>query len=321
MMRNEEMRRYAAYVKAHSRFDVSEELLEKDYMVSLFLQTFRDLLAKGDLSRSAGKICFKGGTLLTKTALEYHRMSEDVDLTYSDAHLFRKETRTKPRERLIKPVAHEFLDDIRQVATTAGFASPTDNDIQIRNSRAVYVIQCKYESAFAGEGSLKIECNFLEDLQQTPEETRLTLVPEALGLDMEYLRSIGYDLEPITMRSYTIPEVILEKFRAILTRKDFKDRDAFDLYLLHEKGYKVLQTNKDLVLRKVKAGDMINQNSEKNLKERCASLASGFDSTEDVSLLSLKKVDWDKYGQFLDDLLEVLKDVCKRTAQPTPPGA
>ncbi len=49
-------------------------VVEKDYYFTVILNNIEPLLTD--------KIVFKGGTLLNKVHLNYHRLSEDLDFTY-----------------------------------------------------------------------------------------------------------------------------------------------------------------------------------------------------------------------------------------------
>src|SRR3989344_8877591 len=49
-------------------------VVEKDYYLTIILNNIEELLSN--------KIVFKGGTLLNKAHLNYHRLSEDLDFTY-----------------------------------------------------------------------------------------------------------------------------------------------------------------------------------------------------------------------------------------------
>lgn len=49
-------------------------LVEKDYYITIILNNIENFLSN--------KLVFKGGTLLNKMHLNYHRLSEDIDFTY-----------------------------------------------------------------------------------------------------------------------------------------------------------------------------------------------------------------------------------------------
>jgi predicted nucleotidyltransferase component of viral defense system len=75
------------------RYKFRLEIIEKDYYLTLILNSVESHLSK--------KIVFKGGTLLNKIHLNYHRLSEDVDFTYYSPGGI--ETRSK-RSRAIMPI-------------------------------------------------------------------------------------------------------------------------------------------------------------------------------------------------------------------------
>jgi len=76
-------------------------IVEKDYYLTVILNNIESLLTD--------KIVFKGGTLLNKIHLNYHRLSEDLDFTYRSTGGL--ETRSQ-RSRAIGPIRDrmpEFL--------------------------------------------------------------------------------------------------------------------------------------------------------------------------------------------------------------------
>ena len=60
-------------IRTAEYFSLSEEIIEKDYFVSLFLKR---------IAEANPNIVFKGGTSLSKAYQLIERFSEDIDLSY-----------------------------------------------------------------------------------------------------------------------------------------------------------------------------------------------------------------------------------------------
>lgn len=181
--------------------------------------------------------------------------------------------------------------------------------VVVRNSRAVYVLLMYYRSLITGEEiPIKIEMNFLENIMHKCLESKINTI---VNHDM-FLKSIGYDIENIMMKTYPLDEIILEKYRAILTRDALKERDIFDLYLIHKKGRDVFKIDMKAVISKIESGVLIAPDLKKNLEKSCQLLETGSfgDSDDDISRFTLVEVDVEKYEQFKTRLFEKLKKVC-----------
>ena len=69
--------KYIEQLKKHFNLANSESILEKDLLLTLILAEFEKL----DLGK---ELIFKGGTLLSRNYLNYHRFSEDLDFVFKD---------------------------------------------------------------------------------------------------------------------------------------------------------------------------------------------------------------------------------------------
>ncbi|MEK7111724.1 MAG: nucleotidyl transferase AbiEii/AbiGii toxin family protein, partial [Patescibacteria group bacterium] len=83
--------KYIEQLKKHFNLANSESILEKDLLLTLILAEFEKL----DLGK---ELIFKGGTLLSRNYLKYHRFSEDLDFVFKDSTSIRELTRSA-RER------------------------------------------------------------------------------------------------------------------------------------------------------------------------------------------------------------------------------
>src|SRR3989344_839017 len=87
--------KYVSEIKRNMNLLISDDIIEKDLLISLILAEFQKH------NGIFNELIFKGGTLLSRNYLKYHRFSEDLDFIYKDSNELRKLTRNR-RERKIK---------------------------------------------------------------------------------------------------------------------------------------------------------------------------------------------------------------------------
>jgi len=312
-MNKTSFKKYVSYVKEKRKSNIEDYYIEKDYFISLFLSTWQKLGDEGKLP-NLNELIFKGGTLLIRNFLNYPRISEDIDFTYEKCNNLRKIESDNKREKEIKKVVVPIIDEIKLICDTAKFDFETDRTnhryIDVRNSRAVYILNVYYNSLITGEEiPIKIELNFLEEIINNYSISKINNV---IDEDL-YLRSIGYNLLNLRINIYPIDEIILEKYRAVLTRGNLKERDVFDLYLINKGQKNVLETNNNLIITKIKSSFLISQVSEENLVNTCKLInKSDFGvSDDDISRLTLIELDDEDYVKFKNRLNTKLKHICK----------
>lgn len=312
-MNKTSFKKYVSYVKEKKKSNIEDYYIEKDYFISLFLSTWQKLEAEGKI-HNLDKLIFKGGTLLIRNFLNYPRISEDIDFTYGKCNNLRKIESNNKREKEIKKVVVPIIDEIKLICDTAKFDFETDRTnlryIDVRNSRAVYILNLYYDSLITGEEiPIKIELNFLEEITHNYSESKINNIVDP---DL-FLRSIGYDLVNMRIDTYSLDEIILEKYRAILTRNRLKERDIFDLYLINKGQKDVFKTDNTLIFKKIRDSYMISQVSKENLVNNCKLLSDGIFgvSDDDISRLTLIEIDGEDYKEFKNLLYDKLKDICK----------
>lgn len=311
-MKSNEFRKYLAYVKERRGTHIPDYYIEKDYVLSRFLSAWQSLKDTGSVP-SLDALVFKGGTLLIRNYLQYPRISEDLDFTHQGSNALRRIEKSNKRETEIKKRVIPLLDEIKRVCEKAEFDFEVERTnpryVLVRNSRAVYVLHFYYHSLLTREEiPVKIEVNFLEDIIYPYTESRINTIVE----NDTYLRSIGYNLKYVTIKTYPFDEIVLEKYRAILTRESFTERDLLDLYLISEQGINVLGVPGNLVKRKLDCGVLIAPGLLQNLKRNCTILQShGFlESEDDVRRLTLVTIDTSRYLHFKNLFFEKLKAIC-----------
>ena len=206
-------------------------------------------------------------------------------------------------------LARNFLDYPR-ISEDLDFTYEGNNKyIMVRNSRAVYILNVYYRSMITGEEiPIKLELNFLEHhIHDCKEERINNIVHHDLTL-----KSIGYDLSNITLKTYPLDEIIIEKYRAILTRNALKERDVFDLYLIDKDCRDVFVFDNKLILEKIESGKLISPDLTNNLNKNCTLLHEGQfgDSDDDITRLSLVEINDEEYDRFKYRLYKKLKHIC-----------
>jgi predicted nucleotidyltransferase component of viral defense system len=257
---------------------------------------------------------FKGGTLLVRNFLQYSKISEDLDFTHEDSNALRVIQNENKLENEIKKRVIPIIEEIKLICDEVGFDFETDRTkpryVVVRNSRAVYVLNMYYRSLITGEEiPIKIELNFLENIMHTCSESRINTIVDR---DI-FLKSIGYDLANITMKTYPLEEIILEKYRAVLTRDALKERDIFDLYLIHQRGTDVFKADNKSILTKIESGVLIAPDLKENLERNCRLVHDDMfgESDDDINRFTLVEIDGEKYEEFKAHLYGKLKEICK----------
>ncbi|MDD4221415.1 MAG: nucleotidyl transferase AbiEii/AbiGii toxin family protein [Candidatus ainarchaeum sp.] len=306
---------YVSFVK--KRYPkLSEMMIEKEYYLSLFLTKISIFINKNS-SCELNNLLFKGGTLLSKYYLNYHRLSEDLDFCYSDSNRLRTLSTSSKLEKEIKSIEIKLIDNLVDICKGTDFdfkddRSKTSKYINIINKRKICVFYIYYKSDYISinESRIKIEVNFIEDRLHNPKNVSLLNIVDKLNLtdlDKVELASFKFDLEKINFKSYDIYEIILEKYRALLTRKENKERDVFDLYLINKK-HDILNINIEDVYLKLKSifvyFSIYKDNYNYNLK---SIKSNNFKFSDNLDDMVIEDYNLDEYNQFKANLLEKLK--------------
>ncbi len=184
------------------------------------------------------KIVFKGGTLLNKVHLNYHRLSEDLDFTY-DVPLSTRSQRSKA----ITPIREKMPDFLRVLQLTSD--NPKGEGF---NNSTQYVFKVKYPSIImARDENIKIEIS----LRQPPLDKPIHNAIKHFYQDP----FTGEDLFPSgKVLSLSLNEAVAEKLKASISRKDAAIRDYYDLWHIAESGFDFYQ-DKFIKLFKRKLSD------------------------------------------------------------------
>ena len=191
------------------------EMIEKDYYLTLILNSTESHLSE--------KIVFKGGTLLNKIHLNYHRLSEDIDFAYFSVEGL--ESRSK-RSRAITPIRENMPGLLKLLELKS--EKPEGEGF---NNSTQYVFNISYPSFITGKDeNIKLEIS----LRQTPIDKPVHNVITHFYKDP----FTGEDLIPKNkILSLTLNEAVAEKLRAAITRKEVAIRDYYDLWFIAESKF------------------------------------------------------------------------------------
>jgi len=194
------------------KYNFRFETIEKDYYLTLILNSVE--------SHLSDKIVFKGGTLLNKIHLNYHRLSEDIDFTYlSSADL---DARSK-RSRVITPIREKMPELLKLLELKS--EKPEGEGF---NNSTQYVFSISYPSFITGKNeNIRLEISLRAPPIDKPVHNVIT----------HFYKDpfTGEDLIPKNkILSLSFNEAVAEKLKAAITRKDVAIRDYYDLWFISE---------------------------------------------------------------------------------------
>jgi len=294
------LQKYIAEIKRNMNLDVSDEIVKKD----LFL-TF--ILAEFEKHKLGDELIFKGGTLLSRNYLKYHRFSEDLDFVHKNSNELRKLPR-KQRERKIKEFIDKFVPKLKKVtdALDLDFSIDRSNTkyCTIIRKRAVYIFRLYYEE----NNYIKIEINFVEEMLNKPKEISVKTITDFFD-SQKLLFDLNLSYENFNVLSYLIEEIVLEKYRALLTRPRLMERDLFDLFLIKDS----LKVNIEEVVDKINGSSLIKRDLDKLIKNNLEKLKNDeyFKSEEKVNDLAIIKYDEDGFEKFKKKIKPILINICE----------
>lgn len=210
-----------------------KELIEKD----LILQQLLKELEKDNYFNH--NFVFKGGTCIIKCYLDYYRFSEDLDFTWINQEIFKQKSEKQIRKLLTQEINKlaEFLQTTSQ-ELSLDFIQDKKNKryFEFGGSNKFVTFKLWYKSQILNiEQFIKIQINFVELIKY---EFRIclarTLFSQLDFKEIEFLFPKESEIIQKTLKinTYNIEEILVEKFRAILTRQTLKSRDFIDIYFI-----------------------------------------------------------------------------------------
>jgi predicted nucleotidyltransferase component of viral defense system len=250
--------------KKYKNKPLTKEMIVKDLTLSYILQEMADHKQRNPFSPFK-KIIFKGGTLLAKSYLGYHRISEDLDFTYKDNKKLNTLSNTEKKEKIKTFLKEEFLPALSQICEKYGFDFDHE-EINKKETKYCPIKSNLYFNKFhvyvneKENNPIKIEINFCEELfYETNNSKIIHLNPNS--------KHLIFPLKEIEFESYSIKEILIEKIRAIITRNGIKERDIYDLFLLQIKGHNVFEIDEQSIIEKIKQGIGYRKNFKKEIKK------------------------------------------------------
>ena len=190
-------------------------IVEKDYYLTVILNNIGAGLSD--------EIAFKGGTLLNKIHLNYHRLSEDLDFVYCGSKALA--TRAQ-RSAAIQPIRERMPEFLR----TLGLKS---DNVRGRgfNESTQYVFIINYDSSVtAREGEIKIEISLRHKPMEKPTDNPIKHFYQD--------PFTGADLIPKNaILSLSLNEAVAEKLKAAINREEAAIRDYYDLWHIAGSGF------------------------------------------------------------------------------------
>ena len=293
--------KYIEQLKRHFNLTNSESILEKDLLLTLVLAEFEKL--------GLGKeLIFKGGTLLSRNYLKYHRFSEDLDFVFKDSNSISDLPR-HARERKVKAFLDVFVPKLKEVADALGLDFSIDRSnkkyCRMLSGRVVYTFKLYYsENKF-----IKVEINFIEKVITSPEKISIKVITDFFE-SKAILYELGLNYQNFNVLSYSLKEITLEKYRAVLTRKRLQDRDLFDLFLITDS----LNADNSKVVEKIKNSSLIKKDLTNLISEKLALLEKDkfFESEEKIEELAITQYNPKEFEQFKQKIKPKLIKICKQ---------
>ncbi len=199
-----------------SKTKFKQDVLEKDYYLTIVLNNINAYFGKS--------IAFKGGTLLNKIYLNYERLSEDLDFTYSGEG---KITTRSQRSQAMKPIREKM----KQLINDLNFHSNNPKGEGSNNSTQ-YIFIFYYHSIITGKDE-KIKCDI--SLRNRPvdaiTDNRISHFYKNPFNKNENI------IEENKIYTLSVNEVVAEKLRCSITRRKKAIRDYYDLFNIYECGF------------------------------------------------------------------------------------
>ena len=190
-------------------------MVEKDFYLTLIL---------GNITTSlSDKLVFKGGSLLNKVYLDYHRLSEDLDFSVMGIEDLNSRSL---RSKAMKPIRSRMVHFVKQIELICdnpkgeGFKNSTH-----------YIFTLHYPSIITARlENIKIEIGLRHPLADKPVHAIIKhfFQDPFTGNDL---------IVPQKILCMSLSEAVAEKLRAALTRRDVAIRDYYDLWYIAESKF------------------------------------------------------------------------------------
>jgi len=245
--------------------------------------------------------------LLSRNYLKYHRFSEDLDFVHRDSGFLRSLTRNQ-REKKIKQFVDLFTPKLKEVTDTLGLEFSTDRSnvkfCKILHGRTVYTFKVYYSNI----QFIKIEINFIEKMVDRTQKVSVGTITDFFD-SKRLMSDLNLSYSNFQVQSYSLKEITLEKYRAVLTRNKLKERDLFDLFLIKDS----LKADINEIVEKIKNSSLIKRDLTKLIGEKLELLQNGkfFESEEKIEQLAVVIYDKKEFEEFKERIKPILIEICK----------
>jgi len=287
------------------------DLVEKDVIISKMLVY---LTQNKDFSQN---YAFKGGTCLTKCYLGYYRFSEDMDFTYLNQKEFGGVSKKKIRELISKKIEKlgKLIESVaKKLDLDFKIEKESKKYVQFGGSNAFVTFKIWYDSKeLKKETFVKIQVNHIEKLNYPIKELNVGfIVPKNLEKDFSFISPEEAEtlLNPVKIKAYDLKEILIEKIRAILTRRGIKARDFVDVFLITNKDKLDLNDFKKEIIEKI--SDMLKfEKYSQNIKSKETQLNDKLILGEEALMLIPIDKEFPKFVKkfniFLKEIIKELK--------------
>jgi len=284
------------------------DLIEKDILLQMLLN---ELVKNKDFKDN---FAFKGGTCLIKNYFGYFRFSEDLDFTYLNQKEFNGISKKKLREIISKKIdgIGELIEPIaKQLNLDFKIEKENRKYFEFGGSNAFVTFKLWHDSIVLNKPSfIKIQINFIEKLNyEIKELPAVFIIGNKDKKEIELLfNDYSYLLNPVKIKAYDLKEILIEKVRAILTRRGIKARDFVDVFLIAKKDKLDLKDFKKEIIEKI--SDMLKfEKYTLNIKSKETQLNDNLILGEEEALM-LTPID-KSFPKFLKELNLFLKEIIK----------
>ncbi|MEA3414309.1 MAG: nucleotidyl transferase AbiEii/AbiGii toxin family protein [Nanoarchaeota archaeon] len=294
------IKRFVAQIKEKHK-KISEPTIEKDFYLTLLLNEIsKDI--KENTESLFSKLVFKGGTLLTRAHLNYHRISEDLDFTYLENQKLHKLS-AKQRKKVISNITDKLVKEINKISKKFNLdfsINKADKKYcKVMDRKNVYMFKIYYKPVYGADEFIKFEVNFNDELiYPVLFENIKHLFDVELIKDLEFVENLKIQIRK-NIPCYDLREIAGEKIRAILTRPTIKERDLFDLFLISNTINLEKDLDKKKIVSKIVSSKSFIKGLPEKIKENIEMLTKNRDAIiEERSKLTLIKIKEKEYSEF-----------------------
>ncbi len=308
MISEEIIRKFAAKLKEKHK-EISEPTIEKDFYLTLIINDISKNIEENKESLFS-KLVFKGGTLLTRVHLNYHRISEDLDFTYLENQRLNRMS-AKQRKKLISNITEELAEEINKISRKFSLDFSIDKTdkkyCHVMDRKNVYVFKIHYRPVYGVEEFIKVEVNFNDELIYPVSYEGINhLFDDELIKDLEFVEGVKIQIRK-NIPCYDLKEIAGEKIRAILTRPAIKERDLLDLFLISNKISIEKDLDKKRIVDKIVSSRSFIKGLAKKIKKNIEMLTLDKNAIiEEKSKLILIEIKEKEYLEFEKEITPLL---------------